>query len=136
MGDDRKIQKKKKRAIRERRSKRRRGRIGGEMITKGTCKGEDGQIMRTEKNEEWEEDDRDSFMRRYSRLKRSNHSYSRSIPLYAPSNPVQPSKKLTKKNYNTHIYIQHLPGEVRGSALLSLWRFPSFQQERTLVSKK
>lgn len=74
------------------------------MITKGSCKGEDGQIMRTEKNEEWEEDDRDSFMRRYSRLKRSSHSYTRSIPLYAPPNPVQPSKKLMKKN--TYIYMQ------------------------------
>lgn len=31
------------------------GKIGGEIITKGSCKGEDRQIMRKEKNEEWEE---------------------------------------------------------------------------------
>lgn len=41
--------------MRERPSKRRRGKIGGEIITKGSCKGEDGETMRKEKNEEWEE---------------------------------------------------------------------------------
>lgn len=49
MGDDRKIQ---KRAVRE---ERRRGKKGGKIITKRSCKGEDRQIMRKEKNEEWEE---------------------------------------------------------------------------------
>lgn len=29
--------------------------MGGKIITKGSCKGEDRQIMRKEKNEEWEE---------------------------------------------------------------------------------
>lgn len=48
VGDDRKIQ---KRAMRDRQSKRRRGgETRGKIITKGNCKGEDGQIMRKEKN--------------------------------------------------------------------------------------
>lgn len=43
------------RAMEERQSKGRRARIGGKIITKGSCKGEDRQITREEKNEEWEE---------------------------------------------------------------------------------
>lgn len=43
------------RAIRGRQRKRRRGKIGGEIITKGSCMGENRHIMRKEKNGEWEE---------------------------------------------------------------------------------
>lgn len=59
------------RAMRGRQSKRRRGRRGGEIITKGSCKGEDRQIL--SKGETlgivggFKADDKDSFISLYSR---------------------------------------------------------------------